>query len=58
MKGQQIFQPAQYISHFCCSFGSFLSIALNVEYTGKPMPTVQLQKQKHSGELHIHKFLY
>lgn len=40
-----ILEPAQYKSHFCCSFSSLLSIALNVEYTGKAMPTEQLKQQ-------------
>ena len=43
-KNKNKFQPAQYMNHFCCSYSSFLSIALNVEYTGKATPIEQLYK--------------
>ena len=41
----EYFRPAQYKSHRCCSLLSLFSIALNVEYTGRPIPTEQLYKK-------------
>jgi hypothetical protein len=40
------YRPAQYksIRSFSCS--SFFSIALKVEYTGRPIPTAQLQQHE------------
>lgn len=46
LQNKNLRQPAQYTSHLCCSLQSLFSIALKVEYTGSPIPTVQLRTKK------------
>jgi len=50
-KGSFHYGPAQYKSNRSFSFSSFFSIALKVEYTGRPIPTAQLAVRMTTLEL-------